>query len=223
MQPWWPYRPDWSDRMITPGSLLDVHGTPHMKWVGTSKNYSDINRSDQDMVELPARDPLRRCAGRCLLPRPDPVASRAMVPRTCVLKGGWRRRGKISHAVIVCIEHTRRRRSCRSCQVSVLEQGHGHIWCMPLETNLRPGSAQLSLPKPPCTRTLQASSTCSWPLAAGRFSCHVAAPPLVLHAGACECLRVPCGSPYVYPRGDVMPVPVAVRAGCYSSRGCQCG
>ena len=45
--------PDWSDRVITPGSILDTHGSAKQKWIGTSLNYSDINRSDQDMVELP--------------------------------------------------------------------------------------------------------------------------------------------------------------------------
>jgi hypothetical protein len=45
--------PDWSDRVIYPGSLLDTLGTAHQQWIGTALNYSDINRSDQDMVELP--------------------------------------------------------------------------------------------------------------------------------------------------------------------------
>ena len=44
--------PDLSDHMITPGSLLDTDGTPAQK--ATSKNYTNINRSDMDLVELPA-------------------------------------------------------------------------------------------------------------------------------------------------------------------------
>lgn len=48
--------PDWSDHVITPGSLLDTLGTASQKEIGRNlagKHYSDINRSDQDMVELP--------------------------------------------------------------------------------------------------------------------------------------------------------------------------
>jgi hypothetical protein len=48
--------PDWSDHVITPGSLLDTLGVASQKEIGRNlegKNYSDINRSDQDMVELP--------------------------------------------------------------------------------------------------------------------------------------------------------------------------
>ena len=48
--------PDWSDHVITPGSLLDTLGTASQKEIGRNlegRNYSDINRSDQDMVELP--------------------------------------------------------------------------------------------------------------------------------------------------------------------------
>ena len=48
--------PDWSDHVITPGSVLDTLGSAAQKEIGWNlqgKNYSDINRSDQDMVELP--------------------------------------------------------------------------------------------------------------------------------------------------------------------------
>jgi hypothetical protein len=51
--------PDWSDRVITPGSVLDTHGTAKQKQIGTNQTYSDINRSDQ------VGDPLcvRVCGG----------------------------------------------------------------------------------------------------------------------------------------------------------------
>ena len=48
--------PDWSDHIIMPGSVLDTLGSAEQKEIGENlegKNYSDINRSDQDMVELP--------------------------------------------------------------------------------------------------------------------------------------------------------------------------
>jgi hypothetical protein len=49
--------PDWSDHVITPGSVLDTLGSAAQKAIGRNlqgTNYSDINRSDQDMVELPS-------------------------------------------------------------------------------------------------------------------------------------------------------------------------
>jgi hypothetical protein len=49
--------PDWSDRIITPGSVLDTHGTAKQKQIGTNQTYSDINRSDQ------VSDPLCACVG----------------------------------------------------------------------------------------------------------------------------------------------------------------
>ena len=45
--------PDWSDRVITPGSLLQQLGTREQKMLGTHPKWSDINRSDMEMVELP--------------------------------------------------------------------------------------------------------------------------------------------------------------------------
>eukprot|EP01051_Picozoa_sp_SAG22_P030376 SAG22_NODE_11746_length_471_cov_0.782258_1_plen_46_part_10 len=43
--------PDLSDHMVTPGSLLDTDGTLTQKAIGG--NYTNINRSDMDLVELP--------------------------------------------------------------------------------------------------------------------------------------------------------------------------
>ena len=45
--------PDWSDRVIMPGSLLQQLGSQEQKTLGTHPTWSDIDRSDMDMAELP--------------------------------------------------------------------------------------------------------------------------------------------------------------------------
>ena len=46
--------PDYSDREIMPGSLLQTLGTEEQKMLGTHPtSWADIDRSDMEMVELP--------------------------------------------------------------------------------------------------------------------------------------------------------------------------